>query len=501
MLYDLNWLQTGKNFPPIDEQERLTRYRQNILLFDNDQWAIENDVYNNAVQRITRVVGNFEDYICFPVLFNYQKLMALKTADLVAGEYPIITCESEAGKQTIKDIRFDTDFDNNLYATCLDLSRFGDAIWRMYRSADGKKNTYCNWMPTEWFPIVSTDGTFTEKLECLVWPVCIDKEKNIWELHAQVHDVGFYMFYRFEYLATCGLNEKVPTSGTIGKLLEEPTKVSTGFTRNAVIHLRPYKVTGTVYGSDDFAAIDSIIVELTTRMAQISNILDKHADPSLVGPPTLLSLDENGELYFKKGKFYSVSQGEEKPEYLTWDGKIDSAFRQCEFLIKQLYVLSEMGSTLLGADDGGSQAVSGNAMRLKMVNPLAKVRRISNNLTKPVAELFSDLSAKGYTEKLECSQISIVWKDGLPDDPREQIEIVKLLTGKSQIVPLSYALEQYLSVSKESAEAWGDVYEGSSEPDPTGPGSKSGVNPRKKGSKLQPHQTGTNNTNKTSRET
>ena len=60
--------------------------------------------------------------------------------------------------------------------------------------------------------------------------------------------------------------------------------------------------------------IDSLVVELMTRMAQISNILDKHADPSITGPVSMLSKDENGELYFKKGKFYAYTPGETPPQ-------------------------------------------------------------------------------------------------------------------------------------------------------------------------------------------
>ena len=245
------------------------------------------------------------------------------------------------------------------------------------------------------------------------------------------------------------------------------------------------------------------------RISQISNILDKHADPSITGPASMLQPNPNtGELEFQKGKFYAINPGEEKPEYLTWDGQLESSFKQCEFLINQLYVLSEMGAALLGANDGGSQAVSGNALRLKMVNPLAKVRRISNNLTKPVKELFVLLSSRGYKESLDFENLTVVWKDGLPNDPREQVELIKLETGEEKIMPLKDALVQHLNLSPAEADRWikylnepGSVNSSvspSTEDEDTnassGPGSKTGVNPQKKGSILEPHLTGTQNT-------
>jgi len=161
-----------------------------------------------------------------------------------------------------------------------------------------------------------------------------------------------------------------------------------------------------------------------------------------------------------------------------------------------------MGAALLGANDGGSQAVSGNALRLKMVNPLAKVRRISNNLTKPVTILFADISERGYDVVLDRKNISVVWKDGLPNDPREQAELIKLLTGESKIMPIVKALEQHLNLSHEEALKWVEMLQKVTEPDTSeededaeakGPGSKTGVNPMKKGSNLTPHKTGSNN--------
>lgn len=508
MLYDLTWLSEGKPFPPKSEEARLKKYRDNEIIFQNDSWALNHDVFAEAAQRITRVIGNFESFISFPVLFNFQRLLSLKTADLVAGEYPTISGKDEEENKLINTIRNSVDFDNNLYATILDLSIFGDAVWRIYKDVDGK-NSYCNWRPCEWFPIVSKDGAYLEIKQCLAWPVVINEDTNEYELHVQIHEKGFYTFYRYQLTGVSTVDgHRVYLPGTIGTKLEE-TVVKTGLKDNAVKHLRPYKVTGRIYGEDDYTPITSIVLELMVRISQISNILDKHADPSITGPASMLRPNPTtGELEFQKGKFYAINPGEEKPEYLTWDGQLESSFKQCEFLINQLYVLSEMGAALLGANDGGSQAVSGNALRLKMVNPLAKVRRISNNLTKPVKELFVLLSSRGYKESLDFENLTVVWKDGLPNDPREQVELIKLETGEEKIMPLKDALVQHLNLSPAEADRWlkylnepGSVNSSvspSTEDEDTnassGPGSKTGVNPQKKGSILEPHLTGTQNT-------
>ena len=42
-------------------------------------------------------------------------------------------------------------------------------------------------------------------------------------------------------------------------------------------------------GLDDYSDLDSIVQELEIRVAQISRILDKHADPNMAGPDTVSS--------------------------------------------------------------------------------------------------------------------------------------------------------------------------------------------------------------------
>ena len=244
--------------------------------------------------------------------------------------------------------------------------------------------------------------------------------------------------------------------------------------------------------------LDSILSEIMVRVGQISCILDKHADPNITGPTSMLSLNkETGEYYLETGKFYAVSAGEEHPEYMTWDGQLTSAFKQLEFLINQLYILSEMGSALLGYNPGesGGQAISGTAFRFKMASPLAKVRRTANSLTVPVRKLFSSLS-KTSEGQIPYKNISVFWSDGLPDDPRENVEIAKLASGEEHMMPLETAIMEYFGRSNDEAREWLKMLEAeakarveaSTNVNHPGPQDGTGVNPNEKGS-----QTGLNN--------
>ena len=473
MLHNLDWLQERKPFPPPEEKERLSRYESNLKIFKNDQWGLEEE-YQPYLQRIETVVTNFGEYFSFPVLFNYQRLMSLKMADLICGEQPIITGNSEQHNATITDIRDDSNFDTKLYATAIDISRYGDGVWRVYK--ENGKNTFTIWDPSQWFPIVTQDGTLRITQHVLCWLQDVGtKDEPEMLLHAQIHEKGFYHYrvYKMD-----------PHKGIIGVQVSS-AKVLTGLDYPAVMNLRGFMTSDTVYGCDDYLVVDSMLAELMVRVAQISTILDKHADPILSGPTSMLTHDEaTGQLYLKKGKFYGISVGEELPQYLTWEGELDAAFRQIELLLNQIYILSELGAALVGSKDGVGQAVSGTALRFKMISPLAKARRITNTLSLPVRQLFSMLSQIGYDVKVERKHVSIEWADGLPDDPNENAALVKLLTGAKHIMPLELAIVEHFRRTSAEARKWidllakQDLAENDEDVNKPGPQDGTGVNPQ-----------------------
>ncbi len=540
MLYNMDWLQPGKHFPPEVEKDRIVRYHQNAMLFDGDHFDDSGfrsrvplgastethiNVYSMCAKRIARIIGNWEDVISFPVLLNYQRLMTLKVADLVCGEHPTISGVTPKENAAIKDVRDCSDFDAKLYATVLDISRYGDTIWRVYKDYDGRMN-FTPWDPAQWYPIVMQDGTNSISAHCLCWIENKSKDpyRPDYYLNAQIHPTGVDMESKPGHYISKVF--KMDADGSTIRQEIKSEKVPTGLKQCAVYHIKAFMTTNSVYGYDDYMPLDSILAEIMTRVGQISAILDKHADPNITGPVSMLERDPNtGEYRLSTGKFYAISPGEEKPEYMTWDGQLSSAFKQLEFLINQLNILSEMGAALLGGQDGSSQAISGTAMRFKMVNPLAKVRRIANSLSRPVRQLFSVLSTTAEVDESEFEspdfaaqapidpsaqpkpedkplvlpipyrKISVFWADGLPDDPRENIENCKLATGSTKLMPLEKGIMEFFGRSNEEALQWiAQIHKESLEnmeatssqdkedPNKPGPQDGTGVNPAKKGS-------------------
>lgn len=456
MLYNLKWLAENEQFPPLKEIERLNRYIENRSLFNSEHFDGKvtangkKSYYESCANRISRVVGNFQDVISFPVLLNYQRLMSLKMADLICGEYPTITADKDENADELRKIRDLSDFDQQLYSSVIDISRYGDAVWRAYKNKDGSAS-FTIWDPTEWFPIVAQDGTNHIMAHVLAWLVNTtetpDGTPPNYELHVQIHwteyaDEGREGTYEMQRWQMNG------NGASIQYLIESKT-VLTGFDKCAVFQLKSFATSDTVYGYDDYIPIDSLLSEIMTRVGQISVILDKHADPNITGPISMLQQNpQTGEYYLKMGRFFATNMGENEPKYMTWDGQLEAAFHELEFLVNQLYILSELGAALIGATDSVGGAISGTAMRFKLVNPLAKARRTANALTRRVRELFGLLSGVDYLN------ISVFWKDGLPDDPRETIENAILASGENSVMPLKNAIMEYFQKSASEADDW-----------------------------------------------
>lgn len=445
MLYDLDWLAAEKPYPPKDEADRLKTYEHYAALFDLNGFKDFTDHGN-------RLIANFDTYFNMPMLLGYQRLSTIKLADMVIGAPPTITVNDDDDMtDKITDIRDQSDFNSKLYQMLIDFSRYGATVVRLFNDdlvEDKDSANFAVWSPGEWFPILMKDGTKRIEYHVLGWKFNNGTENNPdWVLDIQIHPTkgGTYTKKRYQLDAN--------GSTIVGEIAAETKEVNTEGMPCLVQYMTNLPSTTNIYGTSDYKIINGLIVRATERMQQILYILDRHADPSLTGPTTLLETDQQtGELVFKTSQFYGTSPGEEPPQYLTWDGKLESAFEALKQLLNQIYIFSEMGPAMLGNADNAGQAVSGTAMRYKMIAPLEKARRVSNSFTLPIKKLISAMVKLEFGRDLRYQDVNIIWEDSLPKDPRETAELARLQTGAPQVIPLKHALMQNYDMDAEDAE-------------------------------------------------
>ena len=271
------------------------------------------------------MLGNFEDVVSYPLVFNFQKLMCIKFADLLFGEAPRI---SAAGvDDVIAQLSQRSNLVSRAYEVAIDISRYGTGLFLLCQDDEGMGVIDIS-QPSCWFPVVSPDNIKNVTHHVLAVSY-LEGEQEYLKVH--IHERGYVSERLYEL-----------DSGTIGALVSDGERVATGFEGFAVLPVHNVMTSDRVFGIDDFADIDSIVAEVEVRMAQISRILDKHSSPTMTGPGSALSDDGNGGLTLKTGNyivndaFMDGNSGDVR--YITWDAQLDANFRQLEVLVNFLYI-------------------------------------------------------------------------------------------------------------------------------------------------------------------
>ncbi|MBA1336720.1 MAG: hypothetical protein HPY66_3155 [Firmicutes bacterium] len=407
MLTSLDFLQPGKPWPPPTEAERLERYAQNKLLFEGKH----EQVFQDWIRLLRE-----DQQATLEIVLNWHKRLALLFADLLLGEPPMITVgdKDSPEQQTVERIIEDNGLMNVAYEVALDVSRYGTGLFKV--RYDGRAIIEGQ-QPAIWFPVAKPDNIKDIVAHVLAYTYETEEKtligtRKLNHLKAEIHERG--KLTTITYLLKDGVISAE----------ENRDEQETGVNEFLIVPVNNVLTTDRVTGLDDYSDLNSIIQELETRVAQISRILDKHADPNMYGPDIALEQDPaTGQWGYRGGgKYFPVSQGEQPPGYVTWDGQLEAAFKEIDLLMEQLYILSETSAAAFGQLKQGL-AESGSALRRLMVAPLAKVNRIRMRFDpalKKVLRLASLLEkAQGMAGAVELENIHITWNDGLPDDDVE----------------------------------------------------------------------------------
>ncbi|AVX31812.1 Phage portal protein, SPP1 Gp6-like [Carboxydocella thermautotrophica] len=415
LLTSLDFLAIGQKWPPPTELERLTLYDNNRKLFEGKH----DQVYTQWIKLLRQ-----DQAATLEIILNWHKRLSMLWADLLLGEPPRISAgdRNSSEQQNLERIIKENQLFNVSYEVVLDTSRFGTGLYKI--RYDGRAIIDAQ-QPAVWFPVVKPDNVKEIVAHVLAYVVeetvsTLLGTKKQQYLITEIHEKGKITTRRYAL-----------KDGVIAGLLEEE-EVTTGVDDFLIVPTNNILTSDRVTGMDDYSDLDSIIQELEIRVAQISRILDKHADPNMYGPDTALEKDpQTGQLTFRGGgKYFPVGPDEKPPGYVTWDGQLEAAFRQIDLLMEQLYILSETSAAAFGQLKSGL-AESGSALRRLMMAPLAKVNRIRMRFDpalKKVLRLASELEvAQGKPGAVKLENIEITWNDGLPQDDKEQAEIHSIL--------------------------------------------------------------------------
>lgn len=301
LLTSLSFISPGKPWPPPTEAERLERYAQNRLLFEGEH----DQVYKDWIRLLRE-----DQQATLEMVLNWHKRLTLLFADLLLGEPPSITAgdKDSQEQETVERIIEDNGLFNVAYEVALDVSRYGTGLFKVRYD---NRAIIEGQQPAIWFPVVKPDNIKEIQAHVLAWTYEEDTQergKTVTKkyLQTETHERGKI------------ITAKYPIENNIIGPALEYKETETGVDEFLVVPVNNVLTTDRVTGLDDYSDLDSIIQELETRIAQISRILDKHADPNMYGPDTALEHDPaTGQWTYRGGgKYFPVGQGEQPPGYV-----------------------------------------------------------------------------------------------------------------------------------------------------------------------------------------
>jgi hypothetical protein len=298
----------------------------------------------------------------------------------------------------------------------IDVSRYGDGLFKVWLK-DGKARVDVQ-TPHSWFPVVDSGNVTDITAHVLAYKKTVNNRDF---LRVEIHTPGQIENLAFVY--NSGVQAVSPTIGqevsleTIGETrprverLPDSSMVSLVRISNLLTSTSPY-------GFNDYDDLDSIILEIESRLAQMSKILDKHAEPGMYGPESALEYDlELQQWRFKKAGYLVMNEDDVTPGYLTWDGNLTDSLAMLNQLTETLFSISETSPANFGLIKSGL-AESGSALKRLLMASITKNNLVRMSYDEGLKELFG-LMARLENKDIE---VSIDWKDGLPQDDTEDAE-------------------------------------------------------------------------------
>lgn len=490
MLFDLNFLEVGRVFPPYSELERLEMYRQNKLLFEHRL----QDVFDAYLERIRGIVNKFADMDwaqnsndIFSLDMDYFELLSIKTADLTVGDPPTITIkkreltqeEIESGgedvaeqmhrnaENNLKALEDETGLFNKLTPILIDISRYGDAVVRIYErniKDKGSKNNFTSISPEMWFPVVDKEVKENRLYDVIAWIDCLnpedDERNHRYILNVQIHSAGQYekRAYRVKkYDKACALPDKSNCSiqrYLIEEIISQGKKENTQLSASAIRDFHNVTTSDSIFGINDYDRINAIVAELGVRYTLEALVLDKHTAPTIAADETNFFQNTDGSWSANVGGVMKVKSGEPYPQYIVWDASLQANHTMIEKLEKHLYSLSEMGAVLNDESFGASQGFE--ALETRMTNARLKARRLGSLMITPLKELICLLSERGY-DTISMDELSVQFNDGLPLTENQEVNIAVKKSGGQAIMDISTILQEHFGKSKEEADAIAEI--------------------------------------------
>jgi Phage portal protein, SPP1 Gp6-like len=462
----LSLFHIGGYFPPEDHKPRIERYRKNKKLFKGNAYEVFEQ---------TKSLLNVHQRDLVYISTNLPGIICKKSADFLFGETPTFSAGKDDNSNEQKALERHID-DNELhitnYESALSNAYRGDSFYKIRYGQqysgliDTKADPFRVFIESQNPEYVFPEALPTDANTVFAYHIAYPQEVagtdgEDYVLHVESHYPGEIRYSKFKMAVFQTDVKGNPVDFKIYAQLEIPEesrRVLTNVPAPLIVHVPNYSTDDSWEGIDDLSENESLFDELNCRLSFIAMVLNKHSDPAIAVPHGAMDEDENGQPVFHVARdkvFEVMDKNDFKPEYITWNGHLDSAFKELEFVIDQILINAELPAVALGRGDSGTSGSSGLSIKWRMNSLLAKINRKRQYYDKGlkqvlyIAQLLEQAQGvKGY----EATKPRIRFKDGLPNDEKEQAVIANLRTGGAATISQKTALMWLDDLTEEQAE-------------------------------------------------
>ncbi|WP_052410270.1 phage portal protein [Paenibacillus durus] len=452
--------EVGSQYPPKEHEDRVKRYRGN------------RDVVTSNADLIKRISERIEQDGRRYIYANYADLICKKAADLLFGESPIYGAGEEGSpeQQAVERIVRDNALNVTNYEMAYGNAYRGDSFYKV-KWAQEYRGVLAESVDPYRVMIEAQNAAYVFPEEIpgdrkkiaryhIAVPVSVSEGNSVkWELHVETHGPGTIITAKYAMTPLSTVNGEVFTWQITDELEAPSEPIKTGVPFPLVIHAPNFALDDAWEGVDDITEHAAIFYEINNRLTQIAAILDKHADPILTMPAGVLEEGPDGvpQMRAAYAKVIEVvGEHDVVPQYITWDGKLDSAFKELDTLIDTLLTTAELPPIALGKENAGTSGATGLAVKYRMGPLLSKIARKRQYFDKAltdalfIAQLLEHAQSRTKPEYTPTKP-HIIFADGLPTDEREQAEIAQIRTGGKPTLAVNDAIKRLDGVTDAQA--------------------------------------------------
>ena len=317
----------------------------------------------NRTQHEFKAAGQIASRVLY-ITENLPGRTSLKYADLLFGEELAIESaqESAAVEMAVARLVENSKFHSGLYEASSIASWAGSA-WMQFYMRDGK--VVCeNVQPENVFPDY-TPGTRDLRSATIKYLIMLKGERYVRMIHHRPGAIEHHL-YR--------LKDDGQVGAEVDVTLADPTLrpvQPTGIKDLTIVELPNFAPCG--LGTSDYDGAESLIDEVNNRRTQISRVLDIHGDPALLVLANLFN-ERTGE-FRVSGRALPVddmTKGD-PVKYLTWDAKLEVAFRALTEATLGFSGQMDMSPMLLGINIGATSAETAKKFKLQISQTTARV--------------------------------------------------------------------------------------------------------------------------------